>query len=84
MSAGNAVMGVVTAIIVIIVSLYVGLNIFDNIDAATNLDANSPFTETHNELINTTQDSYSMAGILPIVLIAGAVLAIIMGVFVMR
>jgi membrane protein required for beta-lactamase induction len=84
MTAGGAVMGVVTAIIVIIVSLYVGLNIFDNIDSATNLAVDSPFNETHLDLIETTQDSYSMAGILPIVLIAGAVLAIIMGVFVTR
>lgn len=84
MTAGGAVMGVVTAIIVIIVSLYIGLNIFDSMNSATNLQDDSPFVETLNELINTTQDSYSMVGILPIVLVAGTVLTIIMGVFIAR
>jgi len=40
----------------------------------------SEFYDTQENLIGVTEDSYSMAGIMPVVMIAGAVLAALMGI----
>jgi len=40
----------------------------------------SEFYDTQENLIGITEDSYSMAGIMPVVMIAGAVLAALMGI----
>ena len=62
-------------LVVLLVVLYVGINIINNVQQASNIDdANDTFYNTQQAMINTTESSYSMAGIMPIVMIAVAVL----------
>ena len=62
-------------LVVLLVVLYVGINIINNVQQASDInDVNDTFYDTQQAMINTTQSSYSMAGIMPIVMIAVAVL----------
>ena len=69
-------------LVVLLTVLYVGINIIDNVQEASAIDTpwnataqtGDRFYDTQNGLLNTTESSYSMAGIMPIVMIAVAVL----------
>jgi len=69
-------------LVVLLTVLYVGINIIDNVQDASAIDTEwnataqtgDRFYDTQNSLLNTTESSYSMAGIMPIVMIAVAVL----------
>ena len=61
-------------LVVLLTVLYVGINIIDNVQDASGINVNDTFYDTQSDLLNTTESSYSMAGIMPIVMIAVAVL----------
>ncbi|MCD6161920.1 MAG: hypothetical protein J7K40_05850 [candidate division Zixibacteria bacterium] len=61
-------------LVVLLVVLYVGLNIINNVQNASSLESGDELYDSQQDLINTTESSYSMAGIMPIVMIAVAVL----------
>jgi len=61
-------------LVVLLVVLYVGLNIISNVQEASSLTSGDELYDSQQNLINTTESSYSMAGIMPIVMIAVAVL----------
>ena len=61
-------------LVVLLTVLYVGINIVDNVQEASGINVNDTFYDTQSDLLNTTESSYSMAGIMPIVMIAVAVL----------
>ena len=61
-------------LVVLLVVLYVGINIISNVQEASSLTSGDELYESQQNLINTTESSYSMAGIMPIVMIAVAVL----------
>jgi len=61
-------------LVVLLVVLYVGINIIDNVQSASSLTTGDELHQSQLDLINTTEAAYSMAGIMPIVMIAVAVL----------
>ncbi len=61
-------------LVVLLVVLYVGINIIDNVQSASTLAAGDDLYTSQQDLINVTESSYAMAGIMPIVMIAVAVL----------
>ena len=61
-------------LVVLLVVLYVGINIIDNVQSASSLESGDAMYQSQQDLLNTTESSYSMAGIMPIVMIAVAVL----------
>jgi len=61
-------------LVVLLVVLYVGINIISNVQEASSLSSGDELYDSQQNLINTTESSYSMAGIMPIVMIAVAVL----------
>ena len=61
-------------LVVLLVVLYVGLNIINNVQNASSLESGDELYDSQQDLINTTESSYSMAGIMPIVMIAVTVL----------
>ena len=61
-------------LVVLLVVLYVGISIIDNVQQASSLTQDDQLYQSQQDLINTTESSYSMAGIMPIVMIAVAVL----------
>jgi len=61
-------------LVVLLVVLYVGINIISNVQEASSLSSEDELYDSQQNLINTTESSYSMAGIMPIVMIAVAVL----------
>ena len=61
-------------LVVLLVVLYVGISIIDNVQQASSLTSGDPLYGAQQAMINTTESSYSMAGIMPIVMIAVAVL----------
>lgn len=67
-------------LIVILVVLYIGLNINANVIDATALESTDSLYNASVALDGTTESAYSMAGILPIVMIAVAVLASLLGI----
>jgi len=67
-------------LVVLLVVLYVGVNIIQNVSDASGLDSGDSMYQTMSDLDNTTEDAYSMASIMPIVMIAVAVLAGLLGI----
>ena len=61
-------------LVVLLTVLYVGLNIISNVQEASGLESGDELYDAQQEMINTTESAYSMAGIMPIVMIAVAVL----------
>ena len=79
-------MGMVNAgiyLVVLLVVLYVGISIISNVITADSLSATDNLYQSQLDLINTTESSYGMAGIMPIVMIAVAVLTGLLGVLYM-
>jgi len=62
-------------LVVLLVVLYVGVNIIDNVQQASTLMANDSLYATQQDLMNVRLSCYGMAGIMPIVMIGVAVLA---------
>ena len=67
-------------LIVLLVVLYIGINIIDNVHTSTALSSGDDLYDAQQDLVNTTDSAYSMAGIMPIVMIAVAVLAGLLGI----
>jgi len=61
-------------LVVLLTVLYVGLNIISNVQEASGLDSGDELYDAQQEVVNATESAYSMAGIMPIVMIAVAVL----------
>jgi len=87
-------MGMVNAgiyLVVLLVVLFVGISIVTNVISSTDIDTPWNATSetgdrlysTQSDLVNTTESSYGMAGIMPIVMIAVAVLGGLLGVLYM-
>lgn len=71
-------MGMVSAaigLIILLAVLYIGLLVVDGMYGATALTTGSVFYATSQDLVNTTASSYAMAGVMPIVSIAVALLS---------
>jgi hypothetical protein len=67
-------------LVVLLVVLYIGINIIDNVNDSTALSSGDELYDAQQALINTTDAAYGMAGIMPIVMIAVAVLAGLLGI----
>jgi len=67
-------------LVVLLVVLYVGVSIIQNVSDAASLESGDAMYQTMEDLDNTTEDAYSMAAIMPIVMIAVAVLAGLLGI----
>jgi len=61
-------------LVVLLTVLYVGLNIISNVQEASGLEPGDELYDAQREVVNATESAYSMAGIMPIVMIAVAVL----------
>jgi len=61
-------------LVVLLTVLYVGLNIISNVQEASGLESGDELYDAQQEVVNATESAYSMAGIMPIVMIAVAVL----------
>lgn len=70
-------------LVVLLVVLFVGISIINNVQEASPLESGDSLYQSQLDLINTTESSYSMAGIMPIVMIAVAVLGGLLGVLYM-
>jgi|LGVE01.1.fsa_nt_gb hypothetical protein len=87
-NSGNmAMVSAAIGLVILLSVLYIGLTIVDGVESGTAMD--TPWDETNQtgdrfydvngELTNTTASAYTMAGIMPIVLIAIALLGAMMG-----
>jgi len=67
-------------LIVLLVVLYIGLTINQNVIEAGNLESGDSLYNASLEMNSVTESAYSMAGIMPIVMIAVAILASLLGI----
>ena len=67
-------------LIVLLVVLYIGLTINQNVIDASNLESGDALYNASLEMDGVTESSYGMAGIMPIVMIAVAILASLLGI----
>ena len=67
-------------LIVLLVVLYIGLTINQNVIDASNLESGDALYNASVEMDGVTESSYGMAGIMPIVMIAVAILASLLGI----
>jgi len=86
-SANMAMVSGAFGLVVLLSILYIGLNIIDGVETGTAMDtpwdaANQTgdrFYDVNAGLTNTTASAYTMAGIMPIVLIAVTLLGAMLG-----
>ena len=67
-------------LIVLLVVLYIGLTINQNVIEAGGLESGDSLYNASLEMDATTEAAYGMAGIMPIVMIAVAILASLLGI----
>ena len=67
-------------LIVLLVVLYIGLTINQNVIEAANLESGDSLYNASLEMNEVTESAYGMAGIMPIVMIAVAILASLLGI----
>jgi len=78
--SGNvAMVNAAIYLIVIITVLYVGLQINQNVIESSSIEVNDSLYQAAQDMDNTTESAYGMASIMPIVLIAVAILASLLG-----
>ena len=67
-------------LIVLLVVLYIGLTINQNVIDASGLESGDALYNASVEMDGVTESAYGMAGIMPIVMIAVAILASLLGI----
>lgn len=87
-NSGNmAMVSAAIGLVILLSVLYIGLNIIDGVESGTAMETpwnattqtGDRFYDVNGELTNTTAGAYTMAGIMPIVLIAVALLGAMLG-----
>lgn len=86
-SGNMAMVSAAIGLVILLAVLYIGLTIVDGVESGTAMDipwnattqTGDRFYSVNAELTNTTGSAYTMAGIMPIVLIAVALLGALMG-----
>ena len=87
-NSGNmAMVSAAIGLVILLSVLYIGLTIIDGIESGTAMDTEwnetaqtgDRFYAVNSDLTNTTGSAYTMAGIMPIVLIAVALLGAMLG-----
>jgi len=86
-SGNMAMVSAAISLIILLSVLYIGLTIIDGVESGTAMDtpwnettqAGDRFYDVNSGLTNTTASAYTMAGIMPIVLIAVALLGAMLG-----
>jgi len=68
-------------LIVLLVVLYIGLTINQNVIDASNIETGDALYNASVEMDGVTESAYGMAGIMPIVMIAVAILGSLLGIF---
>ena len=66
-------------LIVLLVVLYIGLTINQNVIDSSSISASDELYQASTDMDNTTVSAYGMASIMPVVLIAVAILAALLG-----
>jgi len=66
-------------LVILLAVLYIGLTILDGVEGATSLSSGDTFYYTSTNLTDTTEDAYGMAAIMPIVVVAVALLGALLG-----
>ena len=77
-SGNMSMVSAAIGLIILISVLFIGLVIVDGIQKGTELEAGDAFYNTSLQLVETTESSYTMAGMMPMVLIAIALLSSLM------
>ncbi|MBU1067887.1 hypothetical protein KKE60_08875 [Patescibacteria group bacterium] len=67
-------------LVVLLVVLYIGLTINQNVIDASSLESGDALYNASTDMNDVTTSAYGMAGIMPIVMIAVAILASLLGV----
>ena len=78
-SGNMSMVSAAISLIILLSVLYIGLTIIDGVERGTGMEVNDTFYDVNQDLTNTTASSYTMAGIMPIVLIAVALLGAMLG-----
>lgn len=79
-NSGNmAMVSAAIGLVILLSVLYIGLTIVDGVEKGAAMEAGDTFYEVNTDLTNTTASAYTMAGIMPIVLIAVALLGSMLG-----
>lgn len=71
--------GLAIALVVVGVVMYVGLNVMSTTESSTELDNDSEFSNASSDLTSGIADSYSLSGILFLVLILTGVVGLLLG-----
>ena len=66
-------------LVILLSVLYIGLTIVDGVEKGAGMESGDTFYQVNSDLTNTTASAYTMAGIMPIVLIAVALLGAMLG-----
>jgi len=78
-SANMAMVSAAIGLVILLSVLYIGLTIVDGVQSGSAMESGDTFYDVNNDLTNTTASAYTMAGIMPIVLIAVALLGSMLG-----
>ena len=78
---GNqGMVGTTVMLVVLLAVLYIGLDILDGIEGSTALESGDTFYNSSIALTASAEGAYDMAGLLPTVLIATAILGALLGI----
>ena len=77
--ANMSMVSAAIGLVILLSVLYIGLTIIDGVESGAGLDAGDTFYAVSANLTETTESAYTMAGIMPIVLIAVALLGAMLG-----
>ena len=77
--ANMAMVSAAIGLVILLSVLYIGLTIIDGVEDGSAMDEGDTFYDVNSDLTNTTASAYTMAGIMPIVLIAVALLGAMLG-----
>lgn len=78
-SGNMAMVSAAIGLVILLSVLYIGLTIVDGVEKGANMETTDTFYAVNADLTNTTASAYTMAGIMPIVLIAVALLGSMLG-----
>ena len=79
-TSGNmAMVSAAIGLVILLSVLYIGLTIIDGVESGSAMVSGDTFYAVNQDLTNTTASAYTMAGIMPIVLIAVALLGAMLG-----
>ena len=78
-SGNMAMVSAAIGLVILLSVLYIGLTIVDGVEQGASMEVGDTFYDVNQGLTNTTASAYTMAGIMPIVLIAVALLGSMLG-----